>query len=463
MKKFILSQLLVIGILNSYAPISNALSSGAQIAIGHYIPTAPGTNPWPQAFILHSNDDGSWSNQDIPWNDHPSSSQINDTYCNEKNCIATAYHLSLMDDHYQESFPSFVMSNDYGKSWYINKNITGLPEMRGGYTKSIYCKDSMCLSIGNYEDPGIRSMPMLLTSYNNGQSWSYTSLPFPVSMPDRYHGSLNALACLNNIYLIAGSYDSNGEDKKLVFFRSQDKGQTWSLSHISGIPKEDNINVKYIKCNTSICLAAGNYTIKGDRSDAENVYPLLLLSKDKGKSWNFVDKLLVPKMDNLIINDIIESNGSFILVGGYGFVSIPYQYKGFILTSPDNGESWSFINKKPGGDKNELMAPLNAITCTDNICIIGGNNDNGLNFFISHDRGLFWSPIQRILGMNEIPNIDKIQCSGNDCTVFGSFIDKRAGHPVAILSHDKGETWSANKIISNFPENINELHFSDIK
>jgi hypothetical protein len=243
MKKFILFRLVIIGILTFYAAIANALSSSAQIAIGHYTPTTPSTNPWHQAIILHHNDDASWSTQNIPWEENPSSSIIYDTTCTEKNCIATVYNL----------------------------------------------------------------------------------------------------------------------------------------------------------------------------------------------------------------------------VGGYGFIDTPYQYKGFILISLDNGESWSFINKKPAGDKNERITALNAVTCTNNICIIGGNNDDGLNFFISHDHGVSWSPIQSISGMKEVPNIDKIQCSENDCIVFGSFVDKQAGHPIAILSHDKGETWSANKNILNFPKNIYELRFTDIK
>jgi hypothetical protein len=444
MKKSIMLPFFMIGILASYPTFAYFDTFSPKIAIGTYN-RQNFDSPYTQAVILHHNENDSWSTLTIPWKIPPKESEINDISCIENNCIAAPY-ASYSDG---TSRPFFLMSADGGATWYTNSNITGLPnELKGGEPISIYRDGTISLSSGWYSTQ-FGTVAMLLTSFNNGESWSFSSLPSPPS--GGYGAFLNPINCLDNVCTIGVAYVSDN------------KGLTWSSSKISGVPSNNALHINDVQCNADICIAAGKYII--DTGVNTYAHLLLLTSKDKGHSWNFIDKIRTPDINDLNIKDFVYSNGSFILVGGYTSDNNFSDYKGFILISNDNGKSWNWIEKVSGIVQNKLTT-LNSISCTGNTCISGGSNDRGLNFIISHDHGLSWEIIKNITGMNEIPNIDTIQCKENVCTVFGSFYNNTFDnhiHPLSIESHDQGEAWIINKNIINFPEHLGELRFSDIE
>lgn len=446
MKKIIILPLFMAGILVFNSAFAVQSLYGPKIVIGSY--RTQSLDPLSeQAVILHHNEDNSWSTSNIPWVIPPKESGINDTSCIENNCIAAPYKVPYNNYGYGTSMPFFLMSHDGGRTWYINHTITGLPhDMKSGELVSIYCEDTVCLSSGWY-DTQWGTIQMLVTSFNHGQSWSFSSLPKPPSLD--YGAFLKPVNCLGNTCTIGVAYVSD------------DKGLTWTPTKILDVPSYHTLQINGVQCNSEICLAAGNYI-----TDTGIAYAhlLLLISKDKGHSWHFIDKVKTPDINDLKIKDFIYSNGSFVLVGGYTSSDNFSVYKGFILTSKDNGSSWHWIEDVSGINKNKLTT-LESISCTDKICISGGDNDNGLNFIISYDNGFSWEAIKNVIGMNDIPNLDAVQCKESVCTVFGSFYNSEHDnhiHPISIESHDQGETWVVNKDIIDFPENIEELKFSDI-
>lgn len=428
----------IIGILFSYSALADSSSYSPQIAIGSYqleqnLDLLP-----PQAVLLHHNEDNSWSNSTIPWVTPPEESRINDASCIENNCIAAPYS----SYGYGTSMPFFLMSHDGGKTWYTNRNITGLPDqIKSGEPKSIYCEGTLCLSSGWYETAAdYGTARMLLTSSNSGQSWSFSPLPQPPY--GGYSSYLSPVRCLGNNCMIGVAYFSD------------DKGLTWSPSQITGVPSNSDIEISDIQCSSTVCIADGRY----------DSHLLLLISKNKGHSWKFIYKVPTPNIKFVTPRELIYSNGSFILVGGYSVDPASFGYQGFILISKDEGASWSWIEKVSGID--HTLTAFSSISCSDDICVSGGNNKKGLNFIISHDHGMSWQTVKNITGMNETPNIDTIQCKENRCTVFGSFLNtvyENHIHPIVIDSLDQGETWTINKNILNFPEHLAELKFSEIE
>ncbi len=261
--KLSLNSVLMASLFLAHSALASQHSSEPEIAIGTYSLD----NYWSQASILNNNHDGSWSFQSAPWG-APLSGSLHELNCKGSTCIATATNVTTYDGRYAISPPLFLMSSDYGKNWYVNKNISGLPEMIGGHASSISCTDKMCVAGGSYEDRGIRYVPMLLTSYDHGQSWSYVhNLPLPVSMPNTAEGYLSAVECTGGICITGGSYLPSGIEQKLMLFRSENNGQSWLLTKaITGLPANmSKIHLKYIKCNNNACVATGWYGTTDER------------------------------------------------------------------------------------------------------------------------------------------------------------------------------------------------------
>lgn len=84
--------------------------------------------------------------------------------CNDTVCIATG------SVNYDPATPFILTSYDYGQTW-SQATIVGLPEMRM-VGLSAKCNKGVCTAFGVYDDY-YNDHPLMLTSSDNGQHWSF--------------------------------------------------------------------------------------------------------------------------------------------------------------------------------------------------------------------------------------------------------------------------------------------------
>lgn len=438
------------------ANMQNDTFSTTQVAVGTYI----FHDNIEQPMLLTNNQNNLWSFIKTIQNVE-NGGYLYTIQCTNKTCISTG---AIEAERYywptNHRRPLFMISSDNAQTWSTVKNISGLPSMTDGIAPYISCADTICSAVGWYQSNG-HSFPLLLVSNDSGQSWSY--MQNIAHLPSMQNGDLSTITCTENFCISGGAFNiqKNDQDKQLLFLRSQDRGQSWSSAqNISGLPKMMTANLKTIKCNNNYCVAAGNYS-----TNYEDAHALLVVSEDKGRSWTFVKE--IPDLSNLkslFIEDLIYTNGSFIAVGGYskndGFL------ESLIVVSNDKGHSWSLV-KDISGSQSKKSGWLNSISCTDSTCVAGGNGfyESGLNFgltlLVSKDNGKSWGLIPYVAGITYTPDINVVQCSGNNCVAMGNFADNiDYSHPALLTSNDKGQSWSVVKNVLNFPKNIYKVNFS---
>jgi photosystem II stability/assembly factor-like uncharacterized protein len=441
------------------ANIKSVIPSTTKIGIGTYIYESSIQQP----MLIMGDESGSWSFiNNIINTDKDKGGYLYNITCKNNICISTgAVETEPYYGRVNHRRPLFMISHDHGKTW-SETNISNLPPIVDGIAPSISCISNVCTAVGWYQIKGGHNFPLLLSSNDNGQSWSYKE--DIVNLPTMQDGSLSTITCSDNSCIAGGTYNISKNDKRLLFLTSKDRGQSWSFVQDSiDPPKMESADLINIKCNNNICIAVGNYSTRYDDAHA-----LLLVSHDQGESWKNVKE--IPDLKNLkdlFIEDMTFINGSFIAVGGY-----KKEFNGFlqslILTTSDNGKSWSLV-KDILGSFSKKTGWLRSVSCNSNICVAGGDQfyNGGINFgltlLVSKDNGKSWLLIPNVAGASHTPNINVVQCSDNYCTAIGNFTDGvDYSHPVLLKSSYNGHSWSVIENILNFPKYIYEIKFSSM-
>ncbi|MEQ1790351.1 MAG: hypothetical protein ABL857_07900, partial [Rickettsiales bacterium] len=432
------------------------MSSTTQVVTGTYVYH----DNIEQPMLIISSKNGSWSFVNtIP--DAENGAYLYTVRCIDKICLSTG---AIETEHYywptNHRRPLFMLSNDRGNTWSA-QNISGLPPMTDGIAPYMSCTDNMCTAVGWYQSNSGHSFPLILTSRNSGQSWF--NMQNVAHLPIMQYGELSAISCAGGFCAAGGTYSIQHDDEHLLFLTSGDNGQSWSfVQNIVGLPNMETAHLKMIKCNNNTCVAAGNYTTRYDDKHA-----LLLASHDKGQTWTFVNEIPdLSHLEDLSIDDLTYTNGSYIAVGGYLKAGDKGFLQSLILISKDNGESWSLV-KDITGSQSKKLGWLKSVSCNSNTCVAGGEGfyDSGFNFgltlLVSKDDGKSWSLIPYVAGTAYTPDINVVQCSENYCTATGNFTDNAEySHPVLLVSDNQGQEWSVVENIFHFPQNVYKVHFS---
>jgi len=103
-----------------------------------------------------------------------------------------------------------------------------------------------------------------------------------------------------------------------------------------------------------------------------------------------------------------------------------------------------------------LRGGLARINCTNTTCIATGSVSGGyssLFLMISHDSGQSWTEVKNISGVSQKNKlrIDDISCTGENCVAAGDYIGNNQYVPILLVSHNKGDSWSAVDKIPNAP------------
>lgn len=454
--KISISRILLASLFLSYSMLSYATPyhsessalSETQVAIGTYVLY----NDIKRPMVLVKNKDNQWQ---LPYYDMPGpdwDGYLSALSCIGKTCIATgASNVS----QYKYS-PLFLKSDDEGKTWWENRRIINPPLMTDGSLSAISCTDGMCVAAGWYSnDSTTHGSPMLLVSRDLGNSWSY--IQNISHLPEIQSGYLSTITCTKNFCIAGGIATVKGSPDKIpMIITSKDNGQSWTyVQNIKDFPKMDLASLNSIKCNLNSCVAVGSY-----EDEDRNYHALLLSTQDKGESWSFIKE--IPQLANkyfLKIVDLSYINDTFIAVGNYSDKGsiIP---KSLILVGMNRGSSWSLSDFSPDTLQMINLISCSDSICLaggDNI------SSKDVPLIISQDSGKTWAFVKNIPKLGQIPdNIDAVKCFGDSCTATGPSSISEESHPIMLMTNDRGASWSVQDYIGNFPREIYKVKFSSL-
>lgn len=302
--------------------------------------------------------------------------------------------------------PFVLRSEDSGKSWtYINA-ITDLPDNKGLIVSNIHCSEQACVVVG-YFSASDKSMPFIMVSQDLGRTWNYIKNIQNLPAVDNQY--------LKNVYCdgsncVAVGHDNNSdtsEEKPLIIY-SNDKGKTWAcVDKIIGLPLAhlylERVAATNVYCANTLCIACGerDYFLPSFHANK----PLLLISRDSGKTWNYVPVPVTPKIGGgrMIAHSAHCAGSDCVILGE--FVKYTYERSAFILTSKNQGKTWNLIKTITSAPANFLQdAEFNAMSCVEDQCIIAGRYYDDQKhivpcFLLSYDHGMSWQFNQDIVGL----------------------------------------------------------------
>ncbi len=275
------------------------------------------------------------------------SGQFNSVSCAGVNCIAGGGYNDNGTLH-----PLLATSHDSGATWAykIDKNYPTLPPYDfadGTGFNSVSCAGTNCIAVGQYRDSTTTRYPLLATSHDSGDSWTYTIDKTPATLPADYvgYGTFTSAKCTGatGANCIAGGiyYDSNLGHPMLA--TSTNSGATWTyaIEKDKAMPADydDEGEFKSVSCDGANCIAAGVYYIVGG-----DLSPFLATSSDSGVSWIYtIDNtntgFPADYYTNINFNSTSCAGTNCIVAGSY------YSTDGerpLLATSSDSGASWTY-------------------------------------------------------------------------------------------------------------------------
>jgi len=286
------------------------------------------------------------------------SGAITGVSCKGKICAAVGSYLNLSFFDY----PLLASSTDGGKNWQYKIDSTNPPPSLydfGGFS-GVSCSDKGCVSIGGYNSsPDSLKLTFLLAHTANGTHWSYKQIN---NVPTIFaQGSLSAVSCDNNLCITAGFNEDSSLTQYPLLARSQDGGNTWFYINLtsSQLPGDFTFGVlANVSCDNMICAAGGSYT--NVTSGFGNQFPLLLVTRDGGKTWSSViDSSNVPadfdyghgNSSQGQVNGVSCSNGVCAASGQYRSTK-PGTYFPFLATPV--GSTWVYQIQDTGPNPSDL-------------------------------------------------------------------------------------------------------------
>lgn len=220
--------------------------------------------------------------------------------CTDQICIAVGSYQTLAMNN--PTYPFIAKSDDSGTTWrYTLDDQTPQAVPPDFYNTaafgSISCTKRNCIAAGYYnsQSAGHPQYPMLATSVNGGDTWTYTidSQTNP-SVPSDFkaYGAFTSASCSGFTCIVVGLYVTN---PPLITYpllaSSADAGVTWTYtidSHTTpSVPAGfTNFGIfNSASCNGLICVVVGQY--QGMPNPPNIQYPLVASSTDGGATWDY--------------------------------------------------------------------------------------------------------------------------------------------------------------------------------
>lgn len=351
--------------------------------------------------------------------------------------------------------------------------------------RSISCftqgNQEKCLAVGNYTKIGNTTnalAPLVMLSIDGGQSFFANNtinsyLPDNTELGDEESVSLNSVTCSNQQCIIVGSYKTEGSGsagQTLLILLSTDGGDTFSPVLPETLPAnidqtiDATSGLSSISCLNNHCVAVGSYRKQGGIPGSSFEAPLVLISNDKGQSFDTLGTVLLPTDAGdafATLQNVTCTKDACVAVGTYQTTAQQISSNGqnpLSVYSTDGGKTFTSTSVPL---PNDAVTPgfnaLQAVNCTaQNICVAVGSYQKPLLAFApqiirSTDTGVTWptivTPAMTLtppLGTPENADLLGIACLGSFCVSVGGYKPNtnETRIPLVVLSADIGETFS---------------------
>lgn len=349
--------------------------------------------------------------------------------------------------------PFFITNKNTLTKWENNKSTNGLPA--NGEFSSISCTNDsankICVAAG-YSD---ESKPLLATSKDDGITWN-TKIAHGTPSEALKNGVLYSVSCTgngpNSVCAAVGQYRFGAYPLPTLAYLavSKDSGSTWYIKDTPGIEI-----LRSVSCTGSgasaICTAVGGNKI--------------LVSTDGGN--NFSSKLIKGTANESGLSSVSCFGGgslaTCVAVGSEELYPL-------IVTSKDGGSSW-YVNKSANLITKNFSNGLASVSCANSTktngdrmttCIAGGIYMSKPVLIVSHDEGVTWNISKSDTVSKLAPDgcLQFVQCIDNKknaiCMAESNY-EGNSPAPIIITSTDSGDTWDFSNTknlskISNSPE-----------
>lgn len=314
---------------------------------------------------------------------------------------------TVVGSNHHSKQPLLLSSQDGGKSWSLNRNITApSSDMKDARLASINCFEKTCVAVGNYRLANVNpssSLPLVIVSQNNGKSWIFIK-NISSFTPALQNAHLSAVSCSHNLCVSVGKYHDSNVDKPLLI-TSHDRGLSWAVNNtISNFLAFQSAYLFTVNCSGLACVAGGELILDPEQSQNLSTIPLLISSNNGGRNWSAINtiKQLSDKIESSHVTQVACRN-NICAAAGYYYKSDNH-FHPLLLISRDKGQSWTFVTKMMNIPTDAINAGLSSIMCDDNKCTaVGYSKKDGNSWPLlleSHDKGESWLSINTFSGLS---------------------------------------------------------------
>lgn len=442
---------IVVGFFYGFSMTSVASSAPMQVAVGEYYSKAKMTFP----FLAVSDTYGkNWSSLFINKEQFPSDFNnyglLTGVNCNSSFCVATGYYSAKDKNNYQLFPPFLAVSKNQGKAW-TYRSIDYENEV---HLSSVSCNQQICTAVGISYDKSLKKFPFATVLSNQGDTHSYPE-SIVENLPLNEEAALNNVSCSDSVCVAIGGYRDLQKNGLPLIAVTKDQGKVWEYPMIKFPVYYKNAVLSHVNCKDNVCVAVGHY----DR-DNKKALPFFLVSHDKGSSWQ-ISSISSPLVieDNHLFKSLTCHHSTCIATGVYNLYD-PSPVPLFMM-STDKGFSWfypkDFSSMLP--TKDAAYTSINDVSCHGVTCIAVGEYRGEEGYLhtpllaISHDIGKTWA--YKIPWPDSYGDLNNISCNENYCSITGyAVMDENVQLPFLVVSHDNGLTWTTPLNTSTLPDFI---------
>lgn len=302
-------------------------------------------------------------------------------------------------------------------------------------TSSAIAADSY-LAAGVYSDNTNLQKPLIMKRSTGENTWYTVAVPLPNNYTSHIT-ALQAMSCaLNNC--VAGGYYQAGNAFQPLLYTSHDSGNSWVQVDAAPTNLYALQNIHRIDCRNNICTEVGSYATN---TNPGGTNPLLGVSTNAGDSWLFINTLPNDYNDDGILYSTNCTSTFCVAVGSYN----TSPQKPLIYVSGNSFSNWTINNSiTMPGDYSNGNVSLSSVSCTNNLCLIGGDyiNTSSLQkplLLISSNNGTTWTSTAVPISSANTGSIDNVNCNNDLCVATGV----EDSNPLVFISRDNGASWTA--------------------
>ncbi|WP_133137272.1 sialidase family protein [Legionella rowbothamii] len=314
------------------------------VAAGGY---SDGTKGYP-ALIFRTNNTTNWTYASLPAPDSFGTSLgYSNVKCTPTTCVAVGnYSLA----HFSLTYPLITTSQTQGTTWTntLDNSSTSLPAdfHDQGVLNAVDATGSNFIAVGSYTTFSYIYYPLVGLSTDNGSTWTFPINSSTLVSDFSNNAVFYSASCSGNACIAVGRYENNQNSTYPLIATSSDKGQTWTYTMDSSIPQlpSDFLSTNAFgqvytsSCSGTICVAGGDY------SNGNGDFPLLANSTDGGKTWTYRITSAYPVMTNDTMIEgyfnAVQCRGTTCFAAG-GYSNGTKNYP-LLAVSRDGGYTWSY-------------------------------------------------------------------------------------------------------------------------